>query len=258
MISGIYKYNFSNNIILNRHSLNNTKRCQKFNAYSFKSDIFFSGSKKDKSKSYINNVKKYIEDKRALEVLKNSKYNDEKRLIADSINSINGIYSSLRKENWNEGKDNYCGSFGAFLNDCFSVSAGEIIESGEIPSDIEGELEYFSIDRKDFIKDIQLSVKYAPLNNYLKKYEGDDFLDYMYEKYYLENIQSDIKVPKNVIQKCLEINKKYGTKIFLSSDTKDIKNTLKFIEEEFKKWDKAGKDKVVYPSIIDFSTADYY
>ena len=219
--------------------------------------IFFTGALRvNTDKNYLS-AKNLIDDPYVLEFLNESNDNKEKELVVNAVNSALNKSSYLRFENYKGDKRYSYGAFDGFLAETCQTSVADIKNTGEIPKNIKRFLKYYGIKDENFIKDIDLDVKYGPMIKYFEMYMNDDFLNYLYENYYLKNIQKDIKVPKTVIEKCKKINRNYGAKVFLSADVNRISSTLDYINDEFEIWNKAGGKKVAYPSVINFSTADF-
>ena len=139
-----------------------------------------------------------------------------------------------------------------------NFSVGEILNKGRIPATVDVALEHRNVDRNAFRKDLYLNLKYLNLYDYITSAYGKydpEFSDYLYENYYLKNIKKDIHVSDVALEKCKEINNKYGTKIFLSADSADCEASLNAVQNEFEAWNGAGRFCVKYPRTIDFSLA---
>lgn len=74
-----------------------------------------------------------------------------------------------------------------------------------------------------------------------------EFKNYLYNEFYLKNLDN---VSTEMKQKCIDINEKYGVKIFLSTDIKNSEQFLSIAEKEFKAWEDAGGEKVIYPKTL--------
>jgi len=60
-------------------------------------------------------------------------------------------------------------------------------------------------------------------------------------------------VPDEVRAKCAEINEKFGTKIFLSSNHKEDSAVLEYVKQELREWQKASGGEAKTPPTLDFS-----
>ena len=261
----VNKYNFNNyplnlrqkksDLFVKSSNLNNL-HVSKLNADNIKA-LFFTGAVIPHVEENYIQAKSLINDPYVLEFLDESDDKKEKELVVNAVNSALNKTSYLRTENYKGDKRYSYGAFDGFLAEEYKTSVTDIKNTGKIPKDIKRFLKYYGIKDENFIKDIDLDIKYGPMIKYFEMYMNDDFLDYLYENYYLENIQKDIKAPKTVIEKCKKLNQNYGAKVFLSADVNRISSALDYINDEFEIWDKAGGKKVIYPSVINFSTVDF-
>ena len=78
-----------------------------------------------------------------------------------------------------------------------------------------------------------------------------EMLDYMYEKYYINNITD-----KQAQELCREINNTYGVKVILSNKTSNIEKALNVIKKELEAWTEASGGKARLPRILDLNTID--
>ncbi len=103
---------------------------------------------------------------------------------------------------------------------------------------------------QDFLE----QVKLAPLKEFISENANDEFSDYLYENYYLKN------QPKAAQPLLNQINSKYGTKVFLADIDKefDIQESLKYIDKELAKWQKASSGRAVLPKTLDMNSMDYH
>ena len=107
--------------------------------------------------------------------------------------------------------------------------------------------EYETI-RADFIKETQ----YSELIEYCKKSDTDpQMADYLYKELYLKNENFPEDVRKNLV----DINEKYGVKIFLSTDMQEAFKSTDFIDEELTKWQKASGAKAKIIPTLDLLTS---
>ena len=184
---------------------------------------------------------------------------DEALLLLNAVNSADEKYTPLRWSAY-KGKNGFSpyGIFDAYLNAKCNSSVSDIVKNGHIPGEVANTLYDKDLDSANYlINDIKTNVKYDSLKEYCENYPESPVSDYLYENYYLKNIVKDNpRTSFSAVMKCKELNKKHGTKIFLSSYLDSVYDTLTFINREFDLWKEAGGSNVVYPKVIDFSLAD--
>lgn len=100
------------------------------------------------------------------------------------------------------------------------------------------------------IGDFRAESRIDRLKTFCKEEPHNELSNHFYNEYYLK---SDL-VPEQVKDKCSEINKKFGVKVFLSSDHSQDWATLNYIEKEFAEWEKASEGQARKPAILDLST----
>lgn len=88
------------------------------------------------------------------------------------------------------------------------------------------------------------------LKTFCKEKPNHEFSNYFYNEYYLK---SDL-VRGNLKEKCSEINKKFGVKIFLSNNHPQNEFILNYIEKELAELEKASDGQAKKPDILDLST----
>ena len=105
-------------------------------------------------------------------------------------------------------------------------------------------------------KDFEQDMLYGKVIDFCKQNPKAEISKYLYEKYFVEN--SDM--PKKLKAQCLDLNKKYGVKVFPSSYTKEADQVMKYIDQELSEWKRVRKDDAVLPPVIDFllDKEDYY
>ena len=95
---------------------------------------------------------------------------------------------------------------------------------------------------KDFMRDLRIER----FKEYTKENPHNPLNNHFYEKYLL-SFDSD------TVKRCLDINKKYNTKIILSEVHNDYKTELDFIEAELNRWHEASEGNAIMPPVLDFS-----
>ena len=219
-----------------------------------KSDLdFISGIKNSVYKDKI----KYIKDPKILKYLyeENPNFNLGFNII-DAVNSAEGKYTPLRQIGKSR-KYNY-GEFDVFIKAMTGKSIKEITESGIVNWEILNTIFEHTNGIHIFLEDIGLNIKYYKMADiFTDRHDDDDEIyTYLYENYYLKNIKKDVGATDEQVEKCKEINQKYGTKILLNSDILELDSVLDYISHEFESWKKAGKDEAKFPKIIDFNLID--
>lgn len=92
------------------------------------------------------------------------------------------------------------------------------------------------------------AVRLEPIKEFIGRYSKDEpeMADYLYEKYFLTKMQNcELK------RKCIEINKKFGTKVFVNLNTNAT--DLNKIDNELINWRDASSGKAKLPFIFDLS-----
>lgn len=94
------------------------------------------------------------------------------------------------------------------------------------------------------------ATRLEPIKQFIGIYAKTEpeMANYLYEKYFLTKIEDCA-----LKDKCIEINKEFGTKIFIDSYTN--LSMLEKIENELKNWSIASDNKAQKPNIFDFSQA---
>ena len=175
--------------------------------------------------------------------------------LLDAINTCEGKYISFIKER-NDDFKSLWGKFDLYLQ-AQNSTTGEILSGKTIPFFLKRYAFENDIPIEHIKKDIELKIKYKYAKQYCRNYGApDEIKNHVYENYYLKHIQKDINITDEEINLCKQINKKYGTKVFLSAETTHLEETLKYIEKELGAWQKAGGDLAVIPDTIDFSFAE--
>ena len=174
--------------------------------------------------------------------------------LLDAINCAEGKYSSLRREKDGEYSSNY-GNFDIFLQKSTGMKVGQIIKYGQVPPRLQQRLRIEGITDRDFIKDLEIDVKYHNLRECMLDVNCKHISDHLYEKYYLQNIPKDMYVSPETISKCKELNQKHGVKIFLGSYMKDSERVLDYIDRELTAWESASGYQAIMPKIINFNLA---
>lgn len=102
--------------------------------------------------------------------------------------------------------------------------------------------------RADFIK----ATQYESLIEYCKEANTNpEMANYLYKEIYLKNE----KFPDDVLKNLVNINEKYGTKIFLSSDMSHAFKSTDFVDEELTKWQIASSGEAKMPPTLDLLTS---
>lgn len=95
---------------------------------------------------------------------------------------------------------------------------------------------------KDFMRDLRIER----LKEYAKENPDNPLANHFYEQYLLA-------FDSYAAKRCLDINKKYNTKIILSEIHDDYRTELDFIEGELNRWHDASTGTAVMPPVLDFS-----
>ena len=104
------------------------------------------------------------------------------------------------------------------------------------------------LDDKDFVDFIN-EAKIDRLRAFVQQNPESRLSNYFYNEYYLN--QSHI--PPDLKAKCEKINEKYGTKVFLSSDSEI--EALEYLDAELAEWKKISGGEANFPAVFDFSKA---
>ena len=104
------------------------------------------------------------------------------------------------------------------------------------------------LDDKDFVDFIN-EAKIDRLRAFVQQNPESRLCNYFYNEYYLN--QSHI--PPDLKAKCEKINEKYGTKVFLSSDSEI--EALEYLDAELAEWKKISGGEANFPAVFDFSKA---
>ncbi len=104
------------------------------------------------------------------------------------------------------------------------------------------------LDDKDFVDFIN-EAKIDRLRAFVQQNSESRLCNYFYNEYYLNqsHISPDLKA------KCEKINEKYGTKVFLSSDSEI--EALEYLDAELAEWKKISGGEANFPAVFDFSKA---
>ena len=105
-----------------------------------------------------------------------------------------------------------------------------------------------NVEKTPRIKDFESMQKTEALEQLSNKTE---MLDYMYEKFYISKVE-DPKVRKL----CRDINRKYGVRVLLSAQTRNIQKALKVIQNELESWTQLSEGKARLPIILDLNSCD--
>ena len=97
--------------------------------------------------------------------------------------------------------------------------------------------------------DLMQDVRIDRMRAFIQKNPESEIGNHFYNEYYLK--QDDI--PADLKEKCIKINEKYGTKIFLSKES-DI-DALEYIDAELAEWARVSNGAAKYPAMFDFSKA---
>lgn len=94
------------------------------------------------------------------------------------------------------------------------------------------------------------ATRLEPIKQFIGIYAGEEpeMANHLYEKYFLTKIKDC-----TIKDKCIEINKEFGTKVFVDFDTN--LSMLERIGNELKSWSIASDNKAQKPNIFDFSQA---
>jgi len=107
-------------------------------------------------------------------------------------------------------------------------------------------LNHWSDESIDFVRD----TRFERLKEFCKRYPKTQMSDYFYNEHYLKSE----KIPKNLKLLCTEIDKKFGTKVFLSGCFQLFdEDALKYVEKELAEWRRASGGKAKMPTALDFS-----
>lgn len=106
---------------------------------------------------------------------------------------------------------------------------------------------------KLFKKDFEKLKKTEAMSNFIKNFPDNPKSDMLYKKYLDSEFPStsDTNLLK-IKNKCIEINKKYGTKIILPSDLTEANECLGLIEQELHNFKTQSNGKAKLPPVIDF------
>lgn len=170
-------------------------------------------------------IKKYINENNLLSFDREQLYtiND----MVDIYNTFNKSYSHIGYAT----ESTNCREYYKFIKNnqkTLNITAKKIIKS------------------KDFANEARIER----LKDYCIKNPNNEISDYFYNNYYLK---SDM-VSKKLKAQCENINKKFGTKIFLSANHKEDLEVLKYTKKELAEFLRASEGKAKMPPIIDFST----
>lgn len=124
----------------------------------------------------------------------------------------------------------------------------QLIDSGFSPSKAD-----------DIMADLADTDRTYQISRYIGKNENPEMANYLYEKYYLQHIEKQGKFAPAVIEKCRDIQAKYGCHIFLSA-TGQPQATLEAVDKEFSKWAAASGGQAKFPPMFNFDKVrrDWY
>lgn len=92
------------------------------------------------------------------------------------------------------------------------------------------------------------ATRLEPLKEFIGKYSQSEpeMVNYLYEKYFLPKLnEGELK------QKCVQINRELGTKLFVTADTSAV--MLDKIHNELLNWNNVSQGKTKLPSVFDLS-----
>ena len=91
------------------------------------------------------------------------------------------------------------------------------------------------------------------MRRYIKENPNSEMSSYLYDNHYLQMLKESA-IPNDILTKINDINKNYGTKIFVSGDLTNASKALEYTEKELKAWEKASNGTAKNPPVIDFSS----
>ena len=193
---------------------------------------------KDEIKYKINN----ISDPRMLDYIKknNTKNANAKTLV--KLDEVLDIYHTFNKDY------SYIGIGGRENLPYNREYYNYVNKKPEVISGGKDEL-LDSLNASTISKDFKNEARVDRLKDYCKNNPTDEMSNYFYNEYYLK---SDM-VPKEVKEKCAEINEKFCTKIFLTNDHKKDFEILDYVKQELNEWKIASDGAAKTPPTLDFS-----
>jgi len=106
-----------------------------------------------------------------------------------------------------------------------------------------------SIVEPDVLRDYINEPSIELLRDILEGNRNDEMASHFYAEYYLGRAN----IPKEIKEKCLNLAKEYGTKVFLTSDLSEAAPYLEFLSDEFAQWKQQSGGQAKYPPVLDFS-----
>lgn len=210
--------------------------------------------KDSKSKTLFNNILEYLskpthaKQKKYAHIQANHKYYSQVRDIIDKLEYVDDktkqkALKLLQKVFKNKDV--------AFLNDAeelldvVNTADNKYLTLGTKQSELFKKFRYSSNAETDFMSS---ELRYEKLKEYIAKNKhSPEKSKRLYEKYYLA------KLPQDVKQICKNISDDFGTKVFLTKNSKQ-KETAQYIYTELMHWRKAaGNESVKFPSYLDLS-----
>lgn len=200
-------------------------------------------------------VAEYNDNIKVLSYIRLASYLQEIYSFTDAVCITNGIYTKSF-----EGIDySYCPDFHLYMRilnrqnpklaAALELRAQQKM-NGEKDIENSGETDAKTDPEESLVTEYIKEKSLWALKDYCLKF-NNDMSSYLYKTMYLP-LEKD--KGENVLKLCEEINDRFGTKVFLAEDkTEDIEKSLKYVIEEFDRWQKAGRDKVYFPNVLDFS-----
>lgn len=116
--------------------------------------------------------------------------------------------------------------------------------------------EHSNLTNTDVLKDFLEEQKYEPMKEFLccQGIGNDELKNYLYENYYLKNIDFSDRLKDC----CRKINSEFGVKIFLTNVLQEHKlsQKLKEVEGELSQWKTVGGQNVRLPLVINFMVTE--
>lgn len=201
----------------------------------------------------INQVKSYVKDEEMLSIINtmlekanNQDYGDriktlrEALYITDIYNNLTENYTTFHRKNSPEKSPYYKKLLKYF--DKNDPQKAKALRAGDM-----------STLSQDFREEMRVTM----LVQYCKNKESfPEIADYLYNNTYVKNLQ----ISEVLQDKLVELNKKYGIKLFISTENTDLNKVIEFVDEELTRWQKASGGKAKIPPTLDLlvSKRNYY
>ena len=180
--------------------------------------------------------------------------------LVTAINTFNGHYAAIKtthngKNTWDSYKslpDSQKREFMKFLKEN-DLDAYNSLVNGEDVQFSSALIEKFEGQRQQsvFKSDAAMLEKTSELQKYMKQYGNSPMSNHLYNLY-LDKM-SAAGTPASVIEKCVELNNKFGTKIVFASDIKEASGILNYIDSELSSWQRASNGEAKMPPLFDFN-----